>query len=87
MRIEPAWSPPMARSASPRASSTAHPEDEPPAERVLSKGFPTGPDAAVFESPYQQTGDHELIHHTKLLQGLTVLTRCLADNLRDMRLE
>ncbi len=32
MRIEPPWSPPSDRSASPAAISAAEPEDEPPAE-------------------------------------------------------
>ena len=32
MRMEPPWSPPIAMSASPRATTTALPEDDPPAE-------------------------------------------------------
>jgi hypothetical protein len=32
MRMEPPWSPPMAMSTSRRATSTALPDDEPPAE-------------------------------------------------------
>ena len=36
MRIDPPWSPPMARSTSPAATSAALPLDEPPAVRVGS---------------------------------------------------
>ncbi len=32
MRIDPPWSPPIAMSASPVATTTALPDDEPPAE-------------------------------------------------------
>jgi hypothetical protein len=32
IRIEPPWSPPIAMSTSPSATTTALPEDEPPAE-------------------------------------------------------
>ena len=32
MRIDPPWSPPIAISASPVATTTALPDDEPPAE-------------------------------------------------------
>ena len=53
--MEPPWSPPIAISASPVATSTPHPELEPPAERDLSYGLPTGPVAAVFDTPKAQT--------------------------------
>jgi len=34
MRIEPPWSPPIAMSTSPAATSAALPDEEPPAVRV-----------------------------------------------------
>lgn len=55
IRIEPPWSPPMAMSTSPMDMRTPQPELDPPDDRVLSYGLPTGPWAAVFETPYAQT--------------------------------
>src|SRR5882672_8154444 len=51
MRTEPPWSPPMARSTSPAATSAALPLEEPPVERVWSHGLRTGPDREVCEPP------------------------------------
>ena len=54
-RMLPPWSAPMPRSTSPVATRTPVPELEPPAERVLLYGFPTGPCAAVLDTPKEQT--------------------------------
>ena len=54
MRIEPPWSPPMARSTSPAATSAALPDDEPPAEYPMRCGLCTGPDELVCEPPEKQ---------------------------------
>src|SRR4051794_12878392 len=57
-RIEPPWSPPMAIETAPEATRTALPEDEPPAERLGSRGLRTGPVAQVWlpapEQKYSQ---------------------------------
>src|SRR3712207_5380950 len=51
MRTEPPWSPPVAMSTTPAATSAALPLDEPPAERVSSHGLRTGPVREVCEPP------------------------------------
>jgi len=43
MRIEPAWSPPIAIGTSPEATSAALPDDEPPVVNPGLRGFCTGP--------------------------------------------
>jgi hypothetical protein len=48
MRIEPPWSPPIAMSTSPAATSAPHPLDEPPEVRRSSCGLRTGPEAEVW---------------------------------------
>ena len=58
MRIEPPWSPPMARSTSPAATSAALPLDEPPAVRVGSWGLCTGPVSDVWLPPEKQRLSH-----------------------------
>src|SRR5262245_6247739 len=54
MRIEPPWSPPMAMSASPSATSTALPDDDPPAEYPVLCGLWTPPVALVWLPPDRQ---------------------------------
>ena len=54
IRIEPPWSPPVAMSATPDATSAALPEDDPPVERVSSHGLRTGPVREVCEPPEKQ---------------------------------
>jgi hypothetical protein len=54
MRIEPAWSPPIAMSTSPAATSAALPEDDPPAENPTRRGLCTGPVALVWLPPDTQ---------------------------------
>ena len=54
MRIDPPWSHPTAMSTSPRAVSTAHPEEEPPAEYPVLWGLCTGPQAFVWLPPERQ---------------------------------
>jgi hypothetical protein len=39
MRIDPPWSPPIAMSTSPAATTAALPEDEPPAEYPIFRGL------------------------------------------------
>src|SRR5215216_3241892 len=51
MRTEPPWSPPVATSTTPAATSAALPLDDPPAERVSSHGLRTGPVREVCEPP------------------------------------
>ncbi len=51
MRTEPPWSPPIARSTSPDATSAALPEEEPPVIRVSSHGLRTGPVREVCDPP------------------------------------
>ena len=51
-RIEPPVSVPSAKSASPAATATALPPDEPPGTRSMHHGFFTGPNAEFsFELP------------------------------------
>src|ERR1700730_2344957 len=54
MRMEPPWSPPMAISTSPAATTAALPDDEPPAEYPGFRGFCTGPAALVWLPPEKQ---------------------------------
>src|SRR5215475_11541894 len=54
MRIDPPWSPPIVMSASPVTSTTALPEDEPPAEYPILCGLWTGPAAQVWLPPEKQ---------------------------------
>src|SRR6266851_1746545 len=54
MRIEPAWSPPIAISTSLAATSAAQPEEEPPALKPLRRGLCTGPLALVWLPPEKQ---------------------------------
>ena len=58
MRIDPPWSPPMAMSTSPAATSAALPLEEPPAVRVWSWGLCTGPVSEVWLPPEK----HRLSH-------------------------
>src|SRR5947209_13976475 len=51
MRMEPPWSPPMAMSTAPAATSAALPLDEPPVVRVGSCGLRTGPLSLVWLPP------------------------------------
>jgi hypothetical protein len=46
-RIEPPWSPPIASSTSPAATTAAEPDDEPPAEWPRRRGLWTGPRVLV----------------------------------------
>ena len=59
MRIEPAWSPPIAMSTSPAATTAALPVDEPPGVWPGTRGLMTGPEALVALPPekekYSQT--------------------------------
>ena len=54
MRIDPPWSPPMAMSTSPDATSAPEPDDEPPAEKPRLCGLCTGPSAPVWLPPDRQ---------------------------------
>ena len=56
--IEPPWSPPSARSASPAATSAALPLDDPPADLEWSQGLRTGPVAEVWLPPEKQRFSH-----------------------------
>jgi hypothetical protein len=56
--MEPPWSPPVARSTAPDATSAALPLDEPPALRVRSHGLRTGPDADVWLPPEKHRSSH-----------------------------
>src|ERR671934_2468544 len=58
MRMEPPWSPPMAMSTSPAATSAALPLDEPPVVRDGSYGLRTGPVSLVWLPPEK----HRLSH-------------------------
>src|ERR1700704_5154436 len=51
IRIEPPWSPPIAMSTSPSATTTALPEDDPPAENPILCGLCTGPVELVWLPP------------------------------------
>jgi hypothetical protein len=54
MRIEPPWSPPIAMSTSPAATSAALPEEEPPAEWLGRRGLRTGWGSLVWLPPDRQ---------------------------------
>ena len=54
MRTEPPWSPPMAMSTSPVATSAALPPEDPPDDRDGSHGLRTGPVAGVWLPPEKQ---------------------------------
>src|ERR1700677_561758 len=54
IRIEPPWSPPIAMSASPVATTTPLPEDDPPDEYPILWGLWTGPVALVWLPPEKQ---------------------------------
>ena len=54
MRTDPPWSPPVATSTRPPATSAALPDEEPPAERVSSHGLRTGPVREVCDPPEKQ---------------------------------
>jgi len=58
MRIEPAWSPPIAMSTSPAATSAAQPDDDPPALKPRLRGLCTGPLALVWLPPETQKYSH-----------------------------
>ncbi len=54
MRIEPPWSPPIARSTSPAATRAALPLELPPVVRDGSQGLRTGPVTEVWLPPEKQ---------------------------------
>ncbi len=54
MRIEPAWSPPIAIGTSPAATSAALPDDEPPVVKPRFLGLCTGPVELVWLPPDTQ---------------------------------
>src|SRR5438552_1388910 len=54
MRIEPPWSPPIAMSTSPAATSAALPDDEPPADQPYLRGLCTGSGWLVWLPPDRQ---------------------------------
>src|SRR4029450_5093757 len=54
IRTAPPWSPPMARSTCPAATSAADPDDDPPVLRLGSYGLRTGPLSAVWLPPEKQ---------------------------------
>ena len=54
MRIEPAWSPPIAIGTSPAATSAALPDDEPPVVKPRFRGLCTGPVELVWLPPDTQ---------------------------------
>ena len=54
MRIEPPWSPPIASSTSPWATSAAEPEEDPPAECPWRWGLCTRPVTLVWLPPDAQ---------------------------------
>ena len=54
IRIDPPWSPPIAMSTSPSATTTALPEDDPPAEYPILCGLCTGPVELVWLPPEMQ---------------------------------
>src|SRR3989442_1433029 len=58
IRIDPPWSPPIAMSHSPTATSAALPLEEPPAERFVACGFSTGPVPEVGLPPEKQRWSH-----------------------------
>jgi hypothetical protein len=54
MRIDPPWSPPIASSQSPAATTAADPDDDPPAEWPRRRGLCTGPRVLVWLPPERQ---------------------------------
>jgi len=54
MRMEPPWSPPIAISTSPAATTAALPDDDPPAEWPILRGLWTGPAELVWLPPEKQ---------------------------------
>src|SRR4051794_31263305 len=58
MRIDPPWSPPSDMSASPAATSTAEPDEEPPAECEGSCGLRTGNGQLVLLLPEEHMYSH-----------------------------
>src|SRR3954465_6225149 len=54
MRTDPPWSPPVARSTTPPATSAPLPLEEPPVLRVGSQGLRTCPVTAVWDPPEKQ---------------------------------
>src|SRR3954471_1305981 len=54
MRMEPPWSPPVATSTTPDATSAALPLDDPPDDRPVSHGLRTGPVREGWEPPEKQ---------------------------------
>src|SRR5687768_11413430 len=58
MRIEPPWSPPKDMSASPAATRTAEPEEEPPAEKSGLCGLRTGKGQLVLLLPDEHKYSH-----------------------------
>ena len=54
IRIDPPWSPPIAMSTSPAATSAALPEDDPPALYPIRCGLWQGPVALVWLLPDRQ---------------------------------
>ena len=58
IRTEPPWSPPIARSAYPAATSAALPLDDPPADFVRSHGLRTGPLREVWLPPEKHRSSH-----------------------------
>src|SRR5258708_21927672 len=59
IRMEPAWSPPVAMSTSPRATNAPEPVEDPPGVWPQARGLCTGPDMLVAAPPenekYSQT--------------------------------
>src|ERR1700754_3651198 len=58
MRIDPAWSLPVAESTAPDATRAARSLERPPLDRARSKGLRTGPVLQVCEPPEQQRFSH-----------------------------
>ncbi len=58
MRTEPPWSPPVARSTSPAATSAPEPVDEPPALWPMARGLCTGPVTLVAAPPEKEKYSH-----------------------------
>ena len=58
MRIEPAWSQPVAMSTSPSATSAPEPVEEPPGVWPQARGLCTGPVALVAAPPEKEKYSH-----------------------------
>src|SRR5579884_2091412 len=58
IRMDPPWSPPMARSQAPAATRAAEPLDDPPVVRLGSWGLRTGPVAAVWLAAERHMSSH-----------------------------